>query len=230
MSDVLTRTHYDVLAVAPDATPEQIRFAYRQLARVVHPDRHTGSPLAETQALRAAMAEVNEAWAVLSDPARRDEYDRSLGLEPRRPTSIKSTSIKSASIKSTLRRPFDASSADQPRRLLALLAAGAVLGLLGLLQRPVHPNGTPASHHGDVTTTTTTAPPAPSTTATAPPSTAAPQPTPSAPAPVTAAPAPSTTTTSTTSPTALTLVPPVLCPALQDREPRLADLCPPDGG
>ena len=63
-------TLYDVLGVAPDATVEALRAARRDRARQLHPDLATGDA--------AAMRSLNEAWAVLSDPRRRDAYDRSL--------------------------------------------------------------------------------------------------------------------------------------------------------
>ncbi|MEO1061554.1 MAG: J domain-containing protein [Actinomycetota bacterium] len=63
-------THYDVLGIEPDASHDVVRRAYRSLARQVHPD-HVGS---DTGA-GAAMARLNEAWAVLSDPDRRAHYD-----------------------------------------------------------------------------------------------------------------------------------------------------------
>jgi molecular chaperone DnaJ len=57
--------------VKPSASVEDIRRAYRNLARVHHPDA-TGSVSG------VDMAAVNEAWRVLSDPARRAVYDASL--------------------------------------------------------------------------------------------------------------------------------------------------------
>lgn len=66
-----TPTHYERLGVAPTASSEEIRAAYRAVARRLHPD--TGSATGE-----AEMAAVNEAWRVLSDPGRRALYDRSL--------------------------------------------------------------------------------------------------------------------------------------------------------
>src|SRR5262249_9612115 len=64
-------TLYDRLGVTATATPEEIRSAYRRLARLIHPDR--GSAGSEQ-----ALAAVNEAWRVLSDPGRRAAYDASL--------------------------------------------------------------------------------------------------------------------------------------------------------
>jgi hypothetical protein len=72
-------THYDVLGVAPDAAPEELRRAYLELARRLHPDRisSTTSPADADRSVRR-MQRVNEAWGVLRDPARRSDYDRAL--------------------------------------------------------------------------------------------------------------------------------------------------------
>ncbi len=59
--------HYETLGLRPDATPAEIRDAYRRLARRHHPDR--GAADAE------AMPLINEAYRVLGDPARRAAYD-----------------------------------------------------------------------------------------------------------------------------------------------------------
>lgn len=63
------KDYYSVLGVPRDATAEQIKKAYRQLARKYHPDVSKESDAA------ARMSEVNEANAVLSDPERRAAYD-----------------------------------------------------------------------------------------------------------------------------------------------------------
>lgn len=62
---------YRRLDVAPEASPEQIGRAYRRLAHRLHPDTHPEDPDA---AMR--FREITEAYSILSDPARRDRYDR----------------------------------------------------------------------------------------------------------------------------------------------------------
>lgn len=62
--------HYDNLKVAHDASPQDIRTAYRALTRKHHPDRNPGHADAQR-----VMAVVNVAYAVLSDPAKRREHD-----------------------------------------------------------------------------------------------------------------------------------------------------------
>ncbi len=52
------------------ATTDEIRSAYRRLARLHHPDATGGEP--------AQMADLNRAWHVLSDPVRRHDYDVAL--------------------------------------------------------------------------------------------------------------------------------------------------------
>jgi molecular chaperone DnaJ len=64
-------THYEVLGVERNASPAQVRAAFRRLARAHHPDTST-SGSAES------LAPINEAWRVLGDPASRRAYDRTL--------------------------------------------------------------------------------------------------------------------------------------------------------
>jgi curved DNA-binding protein CbpA len=65
-------TLYDLFGVAPTATTDEIHQAYRRLARQVHPD---ANPSAQAQ---QTFQQLNEAHALLSDPARRAAYDLSL--------------------------------------------------------------------------------------------------------------------------------------------------------
>ncbi|HEX8025741.1 MAG TPA: J domain-containing protein [Candidatus Limnocylindrales bacterium] len=63
--------YYATLGVPRTATQAEIKKAYRKLARESHPDRHPGDQTAERR-----FKDVNEAHAVLSDPAKREKYDR----------------------------------------------------------------------------------------------------------------------------------------------------------
>ncbi|HRD98218.1 MAG TPA: DnaJ C-terminal domain-containing protein [Rubrivivax sp.] len=63
------KDYYQVLGVARDASAEEIRKAYRKLARKYHPDVSKEADAA------ARMSEINEANTVLSDPERRAAYD-----------------------------------------------------------------------------------------------------------------------------------------------------------
>lgn len=60
---------YEVLQVSPHACPEVIQAAYRALARTYHPDVNPGDEAARQ------MRQLNAAYSVLSDPARRLRYD-----------------------------------------------------------------------------------------------------------------------------------------------------------
>ena len=75
----MTRTFYDVLFVTPRADRELISAVYRHLAKRYHPDRDP-SPAAA-----ARMAELNEAYATLSDPQKRARYDVQAGLRRTEP-------------------------------------------------------------------------------------------------------------------------------------------------
>jgi curved DNA-binding protein CbpA len=63
-------TYYDVLRVNRRAQPESVRAAYRKLAQQHHPDKMPGNANAQE-----FMAELNEAYAVLSNPQQRARYD-----------------------------------------------------------------------------------------------------------------------------------------------------------
>lgn len=71
-------SHYEVLGIAPDASSGEVRQAYLDAARRHHPDLEADPARREASELR--MQEVNAAWTVLGDQARRRRYDQSLGL------------------------------------------------------------------------------------------------------------------------------------------------------
>ena len=62
--------YYQQLKVKPDASVHQIKEAYRRLAFEYHPDRNTDDPQAAEK-----MKAINEAYAVLSNPEKRRQYD-----------------------------------------------------------------------------------------------------------------------------------------------------------
>lgn len=71
------RDYYEVLGVSRDASQEEIKKAYRRLARKYHPDANPNDKGAE-----AKFKEISEAYKVLSDPQKRANYDRFGHAEP----------------------------------------------------------------------------------------------------------------------------------------------------
>ena len=65
------KDYYVILGVSKTATPEEIKLAYRKLARKYHPDVNPGNPEAEEQ-----FKTINEANEVLSNPETRSKYDQ----------------------------------------------------------------------------------------------------------------------------------------------------------
>src|SRR6516164_852221 len=67
----MPRDPYEVLGVAKNASEDEIKKAYRKLARQYHPDRNPGDQQAEGK-----FKEIQDAYDVLSDKNKRAQYDR----------------------------------------------------------------------------------------------------------------------------------------------------------
>lgn len=74
-ADWVNKDFYKVLGVSSDASAEDIKKAYRKLARDNHPDSHPGDKNAEDR-----FKSISEAYSVLSDPEKRKEYDEQRSL------------------------------------------------------------------------------------------------------------------------------------------------------
>ena len=73
--DWIEKDYYKVLGVPKDASADQIKKAYRKLAKQFHPDANADNASAE-----AKFKEVGEAYEVLSDEKKRAEYDEARSL------------------------------------------------------------------------------------------------------------------------------------------------------
>ena len=65
------RDYYEVLGVQKNASDDELKKAFRKMAKQYHPDIHPGDKDAE-----AKFKEINEAYDVLSDPQKRANYDQ----------------------------------------------------------------------------------------------------------------------------------------------------------
>jgi molecular chaperone DnaJ len=72
--------YYKVLGVGKDASLDDIKAAYRKLAKQYHPDKHSGK-----KEMADKFKEIGEAYSVLSDPEKRKVYDMG-GYDPRNST------------------------------------------------------------------------------------------------------------------------------------------------
>ena len=67
--------YYKILGISRNATPEEIKTKYRELAKRLHPDR------SKDEKTKEKMAEINKAYEVLSDENRKQKYDKYLNVD-----------------------------------------------------------------------------------------------------------------------------------------------------
>jgi curved DNA-binding protein CbpA len=92
--------YYSILGIDPGTSQESIKLVYRRLAREYHPDRKTGSTESEREVFSAQMAQLNGAYAVLSNAKLRCEYDQKLKIQ-----SAQQTDGTASRVRDTLSKP-----------------------------------------------------------------------------------------------------------------------------
>ena len=71
-------SHYDVLGITPEASPQEVKSAFRKQAKRLHPDLAKAHGDEGKRSRETAMRHLLESYRMLSDPERRHAYDRSL--------------------------------------------------------------------------------------------------------------------------------------------------------
>jgi TonB family protein len=112
------QTHYEVLGVSPAASAREIRAAYRQRARDLHPDRNPHRQEWATLQFRA----LSEAFGVLKDPAKRRAYDASLGGHDAAGPAADARGERQIALARVERLFFDGRLADAYREVTAVCA------------------------------------------------------------------------------------------------------------
>ena len=116
-----TEDLYEILHLHPSAHPDVIVAAYRRLALLYHPDKNPSSESTEV------MAAVNRAYAILSDPVQREEYDRQRAAS----VSSRGGDIPSAASASKAWQP----SSNEPRSATDYFTLGSTMDEVARVQR-----------------------------------------------------------------------------------------------
>lgn len=75
------KDYYKELGLGQDATEAEIKKAYRKSALKYHPDRHSGSTDEQKEEAEKKFKRIGEAYALLSDPQKKQQYDSGMDLE-----------------------------------------------------------------------------------------------------------------------------------------------------
>lgn len=102
------KDYYKILQIAPTASDEIVRAAYRAMAKLYHPD----TTKYEKSVAEQRMKEINEAYQVLSDPIQREEYDAQFQRSHNQSPPKEGTS-KTASAESTVSKGTDVTDTAQ---------------------------------------------------------------------------------------------------------------------
>ena len=81
METMTKRDYYDILGVAPYASQDEIKSAYRSKIKEYHPDKFTNEPDWVKKHSAEMSKKLNEAFGVLQDSNKRKEYDKEVGLQ-----------------------------------------------------------------------------------------------------------------------------------------------------
>lgn len=86
------RTYYETLEVERCISTEELKKAYRNLAKKYHPDKYANESLDKQNEVKEIFAQINEAYQVLSNEKSRKEYDLTLLKNKKESNSQKSNS------------------------------------------------------------------------------------------------------------------------------------------
>jgi len=123
--------YYAVLGLGRDATTEEVKAVYRQLARTFHPDANVEATKAEDFAAAEHFKKITEAYTVLSDPEKRALYDRygeswrEAEKKGRSPTRSRAQSVPTSKPRRKRRRQDDL--LEHTERRLGISVAGIEL-------------------------------------------------------------------------------------------------------
>jgi hypothetical protein len=135
-------TFYEELGVSSDASPEQIREAFRALVRLLHPDQQTDLQLKDTA--EKQMRKLNRIYDTLSDPEKRRQYDDEL-VEDYGPPAIPGPQFQPALTKTLVRAAWIVALVMGVALVIWLTADSAPAPQASTVDQPLPaPAGTPA--------------------------------------------------------------------------------------